>query len=146
MEPEWCAWLKLVCVKEARSEITLTQVFLSTFKLKKKKVAELKYNVNAFLFLYYQLKKWICLTSVVTLSDNFTLFFAFCLLWCSFCSKTKQTFKLNKWLLIILFRLLRAPPIIGYLPFEVLGTSGYDYYHVDDLETLAKCHEQRKDS
>uniref|UniRef100_A0A8C5EKC3 Circadian locomoter output cycles protein kaput n=1 Tax=Gouania willdenowi TaxID=441366 RepID=A0A8C5EKC3_GOUWI len=36
----------------------------------------------------------------------------------------------------------RAPPIIGYLPFEVLGTSGYDYYHVDDLETLAKCHEQ----
>lgn len=37
--------------------------------------------------------------------------------------------------------LLRAPPIIGYLPFEVLGTSGYDYYHVDDLEILAKCHE-----
>uniref|UniRef100_A0A8B9JSE5 Circadian locomoter output cycles protein kaput n=1 Tax=Astyanax mexicanus TaxID=7994 RepID=A0A8B9JSE5_ASTMX len=36
----------------------------------------------------------------------------------------------------------RAPPIIGYLPFEVLGTSGYDYYHVDDLESLAKCHEQ----
>uniref|UniRef100_A0A8C7PAV9 Circadian locomoter output cycles protein kaput n=1 Tax=Oncorhynchus mykiss TaxID=8022 RepID=A0A8C7PAV9_ONCMY len=35
----------------------------------------------------------------------------------------------------------RAPPIIGYLPFEVLGTSGYDYYHVDDLESLAKCHE-----
>uniref|UniRef100_A0A8C7NA35 Circadian locomoter output cycles protein kaput n=1 Tax=Oncorhynchus kisutch TaxID=8019 RepID=A0A8C7NA35_ONCKI len=35
----------------------------------------------------------------------------------------------------------RAPPIIGYLPFEVLGTSGYDYYHIDDLETLAKCHE-----
>ncbi|MBN3292498.1 NPAS2 protein, partial [Polypterus senegalus] len=35
----------------------------------------------------------------------------------------------------------RAPPIIGYLPFEVLGTSGYDYYHVDDLEQLARCHE-----
>ncbi|XP_029443322.1 circadian locomoter output cycles protein kaput isoform X3 [Rhinatrema bivittatum] len=35
----------------------------------------------------------------------------------------------------------RAPPVIGYLPFEVLGTSGYDYYHVDDLENLAKCHE-----
>ncbi|XP_069057164.1 circadian locomoter output cycles protein kaput isoform X8 [Pleurodeles waltl] len=35
----------------------------------------------------------------------------------------------------------RAPPIIGYLPFEVLGTSGYDYYHVDDLDNLAKCHE-----
>ncbi|KAJ7410491.1 Circadian locomoter output cycles protein kaput [Willisornis vidua] len=36
---------------------------------------------------------------------------------------------------------MRAPPIIGYLPFEVLGTSGYDYYHVDDLDNLAKCHE-----
>ncbi|XP_041055721.1 neuronal PAS domain-containing protein 2-like [Carcharodon carcharias] len=36
----------------------------------------------------------------------------------------------------------RAPPIIGYLPFEVLGTSGYDYYHVDDLEQLASCHQQ----
>ncbi|KAM6093594.1 neuronal PAS domain-containing protein 2 isoform 3-T3 [Chlamydotis macqueenii] len=35
----------------------------------------------------------------------------------------------------------RAPPIIGYLPFEVLGTSGYDYYHIDDLELLARCHE-----
>lgn len=44
------------------------------------------------------------------------------------------------------FVLLRAPPIIGYLPFEVLGTSGYDYYHVDDLETLAKCHEHREGS
>nr|XP_037270730.1 circadian locomoter output cycles protein kaput-like [Rhipicephalus microplus] len=31
----------------------------------------------------------------------------------------------------------RAPPIIGYLPFEVLGTSGYDYYHVEDLEKVA---------
>ncbi|XP_072483532.1 neuronal PAS domain-containing protein 2-like [Notamacropus eugenii] len=36
----------------------------------------------------------------------------------------------------------RAPPIIGYLPFEVLGTSGYDYYHTDDLEPLTRCHEQ----
>ncbi|KAH0630841.1 hypothetical protein JD844_004140 [Phrynosoma platyrhinos] len=35
----------------------------------------------------------------------------------------------------------QAPPIIGYLPFEVLGTSGYDYYHADDLELLARCHE-----
>uniref|UniRef100_A0A667XH70 Neuronal PAS domain protein 2 n=1 Tax=Myripristis murdjan TaxID=586833 RepID=A0A667XH70_9TELE len=36
----------------------------------------------------------------------------------------------------------RASPIIGYLPFEVLGTSGYDYYHVDDLELIAQCHKQ----
>ncbi|XP_045464714.1 circadian locomoter output cycles protein kaput isoform X2 [Harmonia axyridis] len=35
----------------------------------------------------------------------------------------------------------RAPPIIGYLPFELLGTSGYDYYHVDDLNEVLKCHQ-----
>ncbi|KAF7284627.1 hypothetical protein GWI33_021819 [Rhynchophorus ferrugineus] len=35
----------------------------------------------------------------------------------------------------------RAPPIIGYLPFELLGTSGYDYYHVDDLDRVMRCHE-----
>ncbi|KAK5642815.1 hypothetical protein RI129_008982 [Pyrocoelia pectoralis] len=34
----------------------------------------------------------------------------------------------------------RAPSIIGYLPFELLGTSGYDYYHVDDLEDVVNCH------
>ena len=36
----------------------------------------------------------------------------------------------------------RGPPIIGYLPFEVLGTSGYDYYHPDDLENIGQSHEQ----
>lgn len=36
----------------------------------------------------------------------------------------------------------RAPPIIGYLPFEVLGTSGYDYYHPEDIERVSRCHEQ----
>ncbi|KAM3968810.1 circadian locomoter output cycles kaput protein Clock [Aphomia sociella] len=35
----------------------------------------------------------------------------------------------------------RAPHIIGYLPFEVLGTSVYDYYHFDDLEKVVTCHE-----
>lgn len=35
----------------------------------------------------------------------------------------------------------RAAPIIGYLPFEVLGTSGYDYYHFDDLQRVSSCHE-----
>lgn len=35
----------------------------------------------------------------------------------------------------------RAPPIIGYLNFEVLGTSGYDYYHPDDLDKIVQCHE-----
>lgn len=38
----------------------------------------------------------------------------------------------------------RAPPIIGYLPFEVLGTSGYDYYHIDDLDKVVSCHESRE--
>ena len=38
----------------------------------------------------------------------------------------------------------RGPPIIGYLPFEVLGTSVYDYYHQDDLEKVAHCHEACK--
>ena len=35
----------------------------------------------------------------------------------------------------------KAPPIIGYLPFELLGTSGYDYYHHDDLKYISECHE-----
>eukprot|EP00095_Tigriopus_kingsejongensis_P000321 maker-scaffold292_size219010-snap-gene-1.33 protein:Tk00321 transcript:maker-scaffold292_size219010-snap-gene-1.33-mRNA-1 annotation:"PREDICTED: hypothetical protein LOC100650446" len=35
----------------------------------------------------------------------------------------------------------RAPPIIGYLPIELLGNSGYDYYHMDDLERISLCHE-----
>ncbi|XP_030836278.1 circadian locomoter output cycles protein kaput isoform X1 [Strongylocentrotus purpuratus] len=35
----------------------------------------------------------------------------------------------------------RAPPIIGYLPFEVLGTSVYEYYQQDDLDKLGRCHE-----
>lgn len=38
----------------------------------------------------------------------------------------------------------RAPPIIGYLPFELLGTSGYDYYHLDDLERISESHETRE--
>lgn len=28
-----------------------------------------------------------------------------------------------------------------YLPFELLGTSGYEYYHVDDLDKVIDCHE-----
>lgn len=35
----------------------------------------------------------------------------------------------------------RAPPIIGYMPFELLGTSGYDYYHFDDLEKVVTTHQ-----
>lgn len=36
----------------------------------------------------------------------------------------------------------RASPIIGYLPFEILGTSGYDYYHWNDLDDIIAGHEQ----
>ncbi|CAH1723013.1 unnamed protein product [Aphis gossypii] len=35
----------------------------------------------------------------------------------------------------------RAPSIIGYMPFEVLGTSGYEYYHIDDLENVILSHQ-----
>ena len=38
----------------------------------------------------------------------------------------------------------RASPIIGYLPIEVLGTSGYDYYHFDDLDNVVACHQARE--
>jgi circadian locomoter output cycles kaput protein len=40
----------------------------------------------------------------------------------------------------------RAPTIIGYLPIEVLGTSGYDYLHFDDLDRVVTCHEACKSS
>ena len=36
----------------------------------------------------------------------------------------------------------RASNLIGYMPFEVLGTSGYDYYHWDDLAVVISGHEQ----
>jgi hypothetical protein len=35
----------------------------------------------------------------------------------------------------------RASHIIGYFTFEVRGTSGYDYYHADDLDRIATSHE-----
>lgn len=38
----------------------------------------------------------------------------------------------------------RGPSIIGYMPFEVLGTSGYEYYHIDDLEDVILSHQARK--
>lgn len=34
----------------------------------------------------------------------------------------------------------RATPIIGYSLLEVLGTLGYDYYHIDDIDKIAECH------
>lgn len=37
----------------------------------------------------------------------------------------------------------RGPSIIGYMPFEVLGTSGYEYYHIDDLENVILSHQAR---
>lgn len=30
------------------------------------------------------------------------------------------------------------------MPFEVLGTSGYEYYHTDDLEDVISSHHARK--
>jgi len=40
-----------------------------------------------------------------------------------------------------LFLDIKASPIIGYMPFEVLGTSSYEYIHMDDLADLIDCHE-----
>lgn len=60
------------------------------------------------------------------------------ILYCSFCSLS--------FIGTLCDLFYRAPPIIGYLPFEVLGTSGYDYYHVDDLEKVVTCHEACKSS
>jgi len=46
--------------------------------------------------------------------------------------------------LIYFYINLRGPSIIGYMPFEVLGTSGYEYYHIDDLEDVILSHQARK--
>lgn len=51
--------------------------------------------------------------------------------------------KKNKNVLYIL-SYFRGPSIIGYMPFEVLGTSGYEYYHIDDLEDVILSHQARK--
>lgn len=33
--------------------------------------------------------------------------------------------------------------LLGYSRFDLLGTSGYDYIHTDDLLEVAECHTQR---
>lgn len=34
----------------------------------------------------------------------------------------------------------RATLVLGFLPQELLGTSMYEYYHHDDIHSLAECH------
>ena len=34
----------------------------------------------------------------------------------------------------------RTTSILGYLPQELLGTSAYEYYHVDDVTMMAEVH------
>ena len=42
------------------------------------------------------------------------------------------------------FPLFRSISITGYLPFEVLGASVYNYVHHDDMAVYLKAHELRK--
>lgn len=35
----------------------------------------------------------------------------------------------------------RSTLVLGFLPQELLGTSMYEYYHHDDIQALAECHE-----
>ena len=55
---------------------------------------------------------------------------------------TKSTNKSNSELQLCSLSNFLIIPFTGYLTFELLGTSGYDYYHSDDLEHVASCHEQ----
>ena len=50
----------------------------------------------------------------------------------------------KQFLYFLLWFCLRSISITGYMPFEVLGTSVYDYIHEDDLTVYAKAHEARK--
>jgi hypothetical protein len=43
-------------------------------------------------------------------------------------------------LVYLFFLFSRATQSIGYTSMEVLGTSGYDFYHADDLESIIECH------
>lgn len=43
---------------------------------------------------------------------------------------------------VLLCCLLRAMPVIGYLPQEILGTSCYEYFHQADLRHLSEKHRQ----
>ena len=42
--------------------------------------------------------------------------------------------------MFVIFMCLRAIQIIGFSSSEILGTSGYDYCHIDDIDELIECH------
>ena len=59
-------------------------------------------------------------------------------------NEVEVKFLQRKTLVTVLFFCSRSILITGYLPFEVLGMSVYDYIHQDDLTVYAKAHESRE--
>ncbi|CAG0891870.1 unnamed protein product [Cyprideis torosa] len=66
--------------------------------------------------------------------------------WCSESSEAPEFLSRHSMEWKFLYLDQRATEIIGYLPFELLGTSGFDYIHVDDLDRVAKCHKKLMDT
>jgi len=63
---------------------------------------------------------------------------------CRLDSTPAQLHPMLSFLRMHFFPLFRSISITGYLPFEVLGASVYNYVHHDDMAVYSKAHELRK--
>ena len=63
---------------------------------------------------------------------------------CRLDSTAAQLHPMLSFLRMHFFPLFRSISITGYLPFEVLGASVYNYVHHDDMAVYLKAHELRK--